>query len=332
VKPFSPEIRQNSSMSGPVRTEDATVDPGPADDVPRPIVEVTPSRTTEVGAVTVRRALPRRGRRTVGAWCFADHMGPAEVTEDHGVDIGPHPHIGLQTVTWLVAGELLHHDSLGSEQQIRPGQLNLMTAGHGIAHAEEPTGRYRGPLHGIQLWVAQPERTRHGPPAFEHHAELPHLELGAGNEATVLLGAVGDTRSPARQDTDGVGAELALRAGTSAEVPLVAAFEHALVVLAGSVTVDGVTVTPGHLAYLGEQRDELALHAAPDEDTRLLLLGGVPFEAPISMWWNFVARTHDEIDAARDAWEADDGERFGPVTSHLARVPAPPTPWRSPPG
>lgn len=316
-------------MSGPVRTEDATVDPGPADDVARPIVEVTPSRSTDVGAVTVRRALPRRGRRTVGAWCFADHMGPVDVTEDHGVDIGPHPHIGLQTVTWLVAGELLHHDSLGSEQPVRAGQLNLMTAGHGVAHAEEPTGRYRGPLHGIQLWVAQPERTRHGPPAFEHHAELPHLDLGAGNEATVIIGAVGDARSPARHDTDGVGAELALRAGTPAELPVEPSFEHALVVLAGAVTVDGVTVTPGHLAYLGERRDELALTAAEDH-TRLLLLGGVPFEAPISMWWNFVARTHDEIDAARAAWEAGDGDRFGPVTSHLARVPAPPTPWGPP--
>ncbi|HEY8547435.1 MAG TPA: pirin family protein [Acidimicrobiales bacterium] len=314
-------------MSGPVRTEDADVDAGRGEDVPRPTVEVTPSRTTEVGAITVRRALPRRGRRTVGAWCFADHMGPAQVTEDHGLDIGPHPHIGLQTVTWLIDGAVLHRDSLGSEQEIRPGQLNLMTAGHGVAHAEEPTGRYRGPLQGIQLWVAQPERTRHGPPAFEHHAELPRLDLGAGGTATVLVGAVGDTRSPARHDTPGVGAEVALRPGTTAELPLDPTFEHALVVLVGAVRVDGVAVTPGHLAYLGERRDELALAADPDDGARLLLLGGVPFESPISMWWNFVARTHDEIDAARAAWEAGDESRFAPVASSLPRIPAPPTPW-----
>jgi len=316
-------------MSGPVRAEDAAVDPGPAAEVPRPIVEVTPSRATEVGALTVRRALPRRGRRTVGAWCFADHMGPAEVTEDHGVDIGPHPHIGLQTVTWLVAGEILHRDSLGSEQPIRPGQLNLMTAGHGVAHAEESTGRHRGPLHGIQLWVAQPERTRHGAPAFEHHAELPRVDLGDGDVATVIVGSVGTATSPARHDTDGVGAELALRGGGgTVELPVEARFEHALVVLDGAVTVDGVTVTPGHLAYLGEHRDELAL-TAPGP-ARLLLLGGVPFEAPISMWWNFVARSHDEIDAARAAWESGD-PRFGPVATSLPRIPAPPTPWRPPP-
>jgi hypothetical protein len=314
-------------MSGPVRTEDAAVDPGPGDGVPRPIVEVTPSRATEVGALTVRRALPRRSRRTVGAWCFADHMGPAEVTGGQGVDIGPHPHIGLQTVTWLVAGEILHRDSLGSEQLIRPGQLNLMTAGRGVAHAEESTGRYRGPLHGIQLWVAQPERTRHEAPAFEHHPELPHADLGDGSTATVLVGSVGATTSPARHDTNGVGAELALRRGT-AVLPVEARFEHALVVLDGAVAVDGVTVTPGHLAYLGERRDEIALTAPVP--TRALLLGGVPFESPISMWWNFVARAHDEIEAARAAWESGD-LRFGPVATMLPRMPAPPTPWRSPP-
>jgi len=293
----------------------------------KPVLEVTPSRTTQVGAASVRRALPRRDRRTVGAWCFADHMGPVAVTEDREVDIGPHPHIGLQTVTWLVAGELVHHDSLGSEQPIRPGQLNLMTAGHGVAHAEEGTGRYRGDLHGIQLWVAQPEGTRHGPPAFEHHADLPQVELAAG-VATVLIGGLGSARSPARHDTDGLGVDLRLRPGRSV-VELQPGFEHAVVVLEGAVALDGTVVVPGNLAYLGFARDELAISARTP--TRALLLGGVPFEAPISMWWNFVARTHDEIDAARQSWEAQD-DRFGPVVSSLARIPAPPTPWRPGPG
>ncbi len=162
-------------------------------------MDVIDSRDETVGRIRVRRALPRTGRRTIGAWCFADHMGPVDVTEEHGLDIGPHPHTGLQTVTWLVAGQVLHRDSLGSEQLIAPGQLNLMTAGRGVAHAEEATGAYRGPLHGIQLWIAQPEATRHGAAAFEHHASLPQAEVGAAT-ATVLVGELGGARSPARHD------------------------------------------------------------------------------------------------------------------------------------
>jgi redox-sensitive bicupin YhaK (pirin superfamily) len=285
-------------------------------------VVVSASRPSQVGSLTVRRALPRRGRRTVGAWCFADHMGPVTVTPAEGIDIGPHPHTGLQTVTWLVAGEIVHHDSLGSEQPIRPGQLNLMTAGHGVSHSEERTGRYRGDLHGIQLWIAQPERTRHGPAAFEHHADLPQVELEAGT-ATVLVGGLGDTRSPARHDTELVGAEVALRRGRST-VPVARAWEHAVVVLDGAVAIDGARVEPGHLAYVGPGHDELPLTA--DDDATVLLVGGVPFPEEIHMWWNFVARSHEEITVARDQWMADDG-RFGVVASTLPRIPVGPPPW-----
>lgn len=177
-----------------------------------PVLEITESRNTELGGVAIRRALPRRGRRTVGAWCFVDHMGPASVTETHGLDVGPHPHIGLQTVTWLLEGEVLHRDSLGSEQLIRPGELNLMTAGHGVSHAEEATGAYRGPLQGVQLWVAQPDATRHGQPAFEHHSALPQVELDECT-ATVLVGDFAGGASPARRDTEHVGVDLHLRRG-----------------------------------------------------------------------------------------------------------------------
>jgi redox-sensitive bicupin YhaK (pirin superfamily) len=285
---------------------------------------VEPSREAQVGDSTVRRALPRRGHRTVGAWCFADHLGPEPADGGVGTGIGPHPHIGLQTVTWLVEGEVLHHDSLGSEQLVRPGQLNLMTAGHGIAHAEEGTERSGGrPKHGIQLWVAQPEATRHGPPAFEHHADLPRVELDRG-EAAVLVGSFAGTTSPARADTDHLGAELVLAAGRTV-VPLVAGHEHAMVVMDGAVEVDGETVVPGFLAYLDVGRDELALDVA--ESARLMLLGGTPFESAISMWWNFVARDHDEITAARTAWQQGDEDRFGDVTSLLGRIDAPGLPW-----
>jgi redox-sensitive bicupin YhaK (pirin superfamily) len=275
-----------------------------------------------VGSLPVRRALPSHRRRTVGAWCFVDHMGPAPVTPDHGVDIGPHPHIGLQTATWLLAGEILHRDSLGSEQVIAPGQLNLMTAGHGVVHAEERTGRYTGDLHGVQLWIAQPEATRHGPAAFEHHAQLPRVELDRGT-ATVIVGSLLGATSPARRDTDHLGAELMLQPGRST-IAVDPAHEHAVVVLDGAASLDGAPLAPGQLAYLGLGRDECTLDAA--EPTRALLLGGVPFEARPLMWWNFVARTRDEIDAAYRAWRDEDG-RFGPVASGLARIPVGPAPW-----
>ena len=279
-------------------------------------IEVTDSREETVGRFRVRRALPRRGRRTVGAWCFADHMGPADVTEGAGLDVGPHPHIGLQTVTWLLDGQALHKDTLGSEQVISPGQLNLMTAGGAVAHAEEATGHYRGTLEGIQLWIALPEATRRGPAAFEHHAELPQVELDGGI-ATVLVGEHDGVRSPARHDTPIVGVDLDLRERST--VALRADFEHALVVLRGSVAVDGEKVVPGKLAHLGIGRDEIDVEVA--EDSRVMLLGGVPFDEPLMMWWNFVARTREEIDAAYASWR-DQDDRFGRVRSSLPIIPA----------
>jgi redox-sensitive bicupin YhaK (pirin superfamily) len=310
-------------MSGPVEVADLPdTEPSVA---PGPVVEVTKSRLAQVGDLEVRRALPNRGRRTVGAWCFADHFGPAEVSERLRPDIGPHRHVGLQTVTWLLAGELVHHDSLGSEQPIRPGQLNLMTVGHGVAHAEEATDGFKGPIHGLQLWVAQPSATRNGSPAFEHHPELPRVELGAG-DATVLIGELAAVSSPARRDTAHVGADLALRAGTVI-VPLDPGFEHALVVAEGTLTVEGATHGPGELVYLGAGRDEL--HLAATGPSRALLFGGEPFAETLLMWWNFVARTHDEIDAAYDDWSTDSG-RFGQVPSRRARIDTRPPPWRSP--
>lgn len=194
-------------MSGPVtRTDGAAITV--TDEPAAPCVDVSDSSDEQVGNIRVRRALPRRRRRTVGAWCFADHMGPADVTERSGLDIGAHPHIGLQTVTWLVDGQVLHRDSLGSEQVIAPGQLNLMTAGHGVSHSEEATGHYRGALEGIQLWIAQPGDTRDGEPGFEHHAELPQVQLDRG-VATVLVGELAGASRPARRDTPLVGADLA---------------------------------------------------------------------------------------------------------------------------
>jgi quercetin 2,3-dioxygenase len=306
-------------MSGPVSTDDAvTTGAGGGVDV-----ELVEPHDAKVGEMTVQRVLPRRHRRTVGAWCFVDVFGPAFVDEDGGVDIGPHPHTGLHTVTYLVDGQVLHRDSLGSEQVIRPGQVNLMTAGNGVVHAEEPTGHYRGDLHGVQLWVAQPEATRHGPAAFEHHAELPQVDVG-GAHATVLVGDLAGAASTARQDTPLLGADLQLAPGRTT-LPLASSYEHLFVVLAGTALVEGNALTAGRAAYVGLGRDEIELSAP--ERARVLLLGGVPLGEQLVMWWNFVARSRDEIVTSAQQWALADGERFGRVQTALDRVPAPPVPW-----
>lgn len=316
-------------MSGPLSEDD--VPAAPAADAPaiREVeveVEVIEGRPAQVGAFTVNRVLPRQPRRTVGAWCFVDQMGPGRVTAAQGLDVGPHPHIGLQTVTWLLRGEVLHRDSLGSEQLIRPGQLNLMTAGAGVSHAEETAGVYEGELHGVQLWVALPEAERNGPPAFEHHAELPQAELG-DSTATVLVGELDGVRSSARRHTDHLGIDLALQPGRTT-VPLDPAFEHALVVTEGSLTVGTTTLTPGRLGYLGLGRDEVPIDTT--EPCRALLIGGTPFTEPLLMWWNYVARTRDEITAAHRDWLAA-AARFGQVDSALPRVVTDGPPWRGTP-
>jgi quercetin 2,3-dioxygenase len=309
-------------MSGPVGVED-TGAAADEDLAGATSVELTESREAHVGAFRVRRALPRRGRRTVGAWCFVDHMGPTSVSPQTGPDVAPHPHIGLQTVTWLLSGEIVHRDSLGSEQNIRPGQLNLMTAGGGVAHSEERSDHFKGDLHGVQLWVAQPSATRAGPAQFQHHSDLPQVDLGEGSVATVIVGDHGTTSSPARRDTDHVGVDLDLRAPVT-DIELRSDFEHAVVVFDGSVLVDETVIEPGHLAYLHIGRDELRLEAR--EPARALLIGGTPFDEQIVMWWNFVARTQDELYRAYRDW-THRSDRFGPVDSQLAPVDVGPPPW-----
>ena len=292
-------------------------------DVPVPEnndLELTEARNARVGAITVRRMLPLRTRRSVGAWCFIDHYGPLDLDGVAGMNVPPHPHIGLQTVTWLLTGNVLHRDSLGSEQLIEPGQLNLMTSGRGIAHAEESPAEHDPTLHGVQLWVALPDASRQVDPAFEHHAALPTAGLG-GFQITVLVGELAGANSPATTFSPIVGAELsAAERPASGMLPLRPEYEHVIFVASGEGGVDGVRLHPGQLLYIPTGRHETAV-AAPAGST-LLLLGGVPLGEGLLMWWNFVARTPEEITAATAAWRA--GE-FGPVGGYQGDpLPAPP--------
>jgi redox-sensitive bicupin YhaK (pirin superfamily) len=283
-------------------------------------LELTEARDARVGDITVRRMLPLRLRRSVGAWCFIDHYGPMDVDGETGMNVPPHPHIGLQTVTWLLTGDVLHRDSLGSEQLIRPGQLNLMTSGRGIAHAEESPADHDPTLHGVQLWVALPDASRQVEPAFEHHGELPAASLG-GFAISVLLGELAGAKSPATTFSPIVGAQLsASERPASCLLPLRPDYEHAIFVVQGQAGVDGVRLAPGQLLYVPAGRHEAAVAAPPG--STLILLGGVPLSEKLLMWWNFVARTPEEIAAATAAWRA--GE-FGAVGGYQGDpLPAPP--------
>jgi redox-sensitive bicupin YhaK (pirin superfamily) len=292
--------------------------------LPEPVHEVLAGREVPLGgtrAILVRRTLPDRTLRTVGPWCFVDHYGPHDVSRGRGMAVPPHPHTGLQTVSWLLEGEVEHRDSVGNVVIIRPGELNLMTSGRGIAHSEDSTPE-SATLHGVQLWVALPDSHRRQAPHFEHHADLPVLEE-TGVSVTVIIGELGGTTSPARSYSPIVGVHVLLAANVSAVLPLDREFEHAALLLDGSATVDGVRAVVGTLLYLGGGRSDLAIVA--DERSNLLLLGGTPFEEDLLMWWNFVGRSHEEIVADRTDWE--EGRRFGVVADYPGRpLPAPPLP------
>ncbi len=290
--------------------------------------DVLLGRTTHV-----RRILPNKNRRMIGAWCFLDHYGPDDIKETGGMWVPPHPHTGLQTVTWLFEGEGLHTDSLGSRQLIRPGQLNVMTAGRGICHAEVSPETAPQLLHGVQLWTCLPDAVRDSaPPDFTHIADLPTVE-GDGVRTTVFMGELAGERSEAPAFTPLVGAEITVAAGASTSVPLDPGFEYGVLTVQGSATVGGSDVPLNAMSYLGHGLAELTLEAGPDagDDAVLLLLGGTPFEDEIVMWWNFIGRSHEEIVEQRDAWNGEGiswvPERFGRVGDFDGdRLLAPPMP------
>jgi redox-sensitive bicupin YhaK (pirin superfamily) len=225
-------------------------------------------------------------------------------------------------VSWLVDGEILHRDSLGSLQTIVAGQVNLMTAGRGIAHSEESPARHPPLMHGLQLWIALPEAARHGEPRFDHVPAVPVITEG-GLRTTVVVGAVGAARSPVPTYSPLVGAEVLLAAGGSGRLPLDPGFEYGVLAMTGTAEVDGAALAPGSLLYLGSGRTGARLSSAAG--ARVFLLGGEPFDEPLVMWWNFVGRSHAEIAEARADWMA--GRRFGEVRGYAGEaLPAPPMP------
>lgn len=276
-----------------------------------PQFDVYPAREIALGHLSVLRALPVKGRRLVGPWCFLDRFGPLSFTDGAPMDVAPHPHIGLQTVSWLLEGEIGHLDSLGSEALLRPGGVNVMTSGAAIAHAEMTPRDHTGKLNGVQLWTALPDRDRHRAAAFQHVPEVPRVEL-TGGLVQVFSGALDGVHSPADHFSPLVGADVQVHRGATLAVPLVPGHEHALLVLSGDCVLEGQVLEQRQLYYLGTGRGGMTL--ASREGSRVLLVGGEPFPETILMWWNFVARTPDEIREAREDWEAH--RRFGDVTAY----------------
>jgi len=274
-------------------------------------LEAYPSRDVSLGHLTVTRVLPIRDRRMVGPWCFLDRFGPLSFSDDKPMDVAPHPHTGLQTVTWLIEGEVLHDDSLGCEATARPGGVNVMTSGRGIAHAEQTPRRNTGRLNGAQLWVALPDEHRHIQPSFDGVERVPVIE-SVGGITQVFAGSLGGITSPGRHFSELVGADVQVHPGASVSMDLHRHFEHAVLVLDGECSIEGESLLPRTLYYLGANRGGVSFESR--NGGRALLIGGPPFAERILMWWNFVARTPEEIAQFREDWELR--RRFGEVPSY----------------
>ncbi|MFG6178128.1 pirin family protein [Halomonas sp. THAF12] len=289
-------------------------------------VQHVPPRTADVGGIPVNRVLPSRHRRLVGAWCFLDHAGPCVFKGDsRGLRVGPHPHIGLQTFTWMIEGEVLHRDSLGNRQVIRPGQVNLMTAGRGISHTEESvTGETH--LHAAQLWIALPEADRRTDPRFDHYPVLPNWQED-GVDFTLLVGEFAGRRAPTLAFSPLVGLDLASSEASRIELPLREDFEYGVLPLEGGIDIEGETFVANELAYLGRGRAAVTL--ALPAGGRAILIGGEPLGEEILIWWNFVGHSKAEIAEAQRDWEAG-SERFGNIPDYDGEpLMPPPLPWKA---
>jgi redox-sensitive bicupin YhaK (pirin superfamily) len=274
----------------------------------------------DLGGFSVKRVLPSTERRMVGPFVFFDQMGPAVFDPGTGIDVRPHPHIGLATVTYLFDGEILHRDTLGSVQEIRPGEINWMTAGSGIAHSERTGAAVRvagGRLAGIQSWVALPKEHEETAPGFVHHgaASLP-IVAGEGKQVRLLIGEAFGARSPVRTFSETLYADIALDAGARLAIPR-RAEERALYLVDGPVSIDGEEFSPGRLLVLRTATEIVVTARSP---ARLMLLGGAPLEGPRHVWWNFVSSSRDRIEQAKADWQAG---RFPSVPGESEFIPLP---------
>ena len=275
-------------------------------------IQEFPLRSAEIGQGTViKRALPSRHKRMIGAWCFLDHAGPVHFPQGDGLDVGPHPHMGLQTFTWMIDGTMMHTDSLGTHQLIQPKQVNLMTAGYGISHtvvAPETETQ----MHAAQLWIALPDDKINMAPQFDHYPELPVVSRD-GIDFTVLVGEFLATRSPVQVHSELLGIDLSATESSSSILPLNPKFEYGFMVLEGTATVNGHELNDDNMVVLepGLTQVKVDIHAG----SRVLLLGGEPFESPILLWWNFVGRSQEELRIAREQWINQD-ERFGSIPDY----------------
>jgi quercetin 2,3-dioxygenase len=287
-------------------------------------IEVLRPREVPLGgprALRVQRTLPQRQRSLIGAWCFIDHYGPVSAR----MDVPPHPHTGLQTVSWLFSGEVEHRDSAGVHALVRPGELNLMTAGAGICHSEVSV-ESDAVLHGVQLWVALPDSDRDTGRDFAHYAPG-RLSL-PGAVARVFLGELAGHRSPVPTFTPLLGAQIDLDVNAGLDIDVNPAFEHGVLCDAGPVQMGEIALAVGDLGYQSAGSSSLHLRNVGDRPARVLLLGGIPFTEELVMWWNFVGRSHDDIVGYRRLWE-DGDDRFGAVRGYrgsVTRLPAPPLP------
>ncbi len=277
-------------------------------------------KLTVRSGISIRRTLPHREIKSIGAWCFVDHYGPTN--QQHAMNVAAHPHTGLQTASWLFSGEIEHRDSLQHLQSINPGELNLMSAGAGIAHSELSMNTSID-LHGVQLWIALPDKERNMAPEFAHYANLPIFEHD-GATIRVFVGEILGNRSPAKVFTELVGAEINIEPDVIFSLPLQNNFEYGFLVDSGEVLINGTPVSEGSMRYLPTTIDSVSIETK--SPARILMLGGTPFPEEIIMWWNFIGRTHEEIVGMRQDWESG-SSRFPAFVDRLGeRTPAPAMP------
>jgi redox-sensitive bicupin YhaK (pirin superfamily) len=285
------------------------------------ILQVIDSRQRDLGGFVVRRVLPAGARQMVGPFIFFDHMGPTRFAAGHGIDVRPHPHIALATVTYLFSGSLEHRDSLGTVQEIRPGDVNWMSAGRGIAHSERTPQAARASgdhdVHGIQSWVALPDGHEDGEPTFVHYSAstLPR-RAGDGIDLTIIAGEAFGLRSPVVTLWPTLYVHAQFAHGATLEVPADHG-ERAVFVVQGELVIGETPLAEGELAVL-EPETVVKLRALGD--TRAMLLGGAHFPTPRFIWWNFVASSEERIERAKERWER---QQFPPVPGETEFIPLP---------